>query len=130
MAKPKSKTEKKIDNNIGLALTEACEQFLHDIEGFQWLTHQANYSNFPASLLICCVFDTDESQQQAFDNGHWHTIQKLIQGKLLKIGVKLKSLPQQITFDSEQACAQQHNGDWAARLTSRELRSTAKGRLN
>ena len=130
MAKPKSKTEKKIDNNIRLALTDACEQFLQDIAGFQWLTHQANYSNFPASLLICCVFDTDESQQQAFANGHSHTMQKLIQSKLLKIGVKLKSLPQQITFDSEQACSQQHNCDWAARLASRELRSTAKGRSN
>ncbi|MGK0441884.1 MAG: hypothetical protein ACJA0N_001689 [Pseudohongiellaceae bacterium] len=128
MVKPKSKTEKKIDNNIRLALIDACEQFLHDIAGFQWQTHQANYSNFPASLLICCVFDTDLSLQQAFENGNLDTMQKLIQRKLLKMGVKLKSMGQQITFDSEQACSQEHKGDWVARLASRELRIAAKGR--
>ena len=64
MAKPQSKTEKKIDNNVRLALTSACEQFLEDVPGFQWLTHQANYTNFPATLLITCVFDTQENPEQ------------------------------------------------------------------
>lgn len=41
------------------ALTSACDQFLEDVPEFQWLTHQAIYSNFPASLLITCVFDTE-----------------------------------------------------------------------
>ena len=102
MAKPQSKTQKKLDNNVRLALTDACEQFLEEIVGFQWLTHQANYSNFPASLLITCVFDTNASQQQACQNGDSSKIQNLIQAKLLKKGVKLESAKQQITFDSEE----------------------------
>ncbi len=102
MAKPQNKTRKKIDNNVRLALTDACEQFLDDITGFQWLTHQANYSNFPASLLITCVFDTDESQQQACQNGDSSKMQNLIQTQLLKIGVELKAPKQQIIFDSEE----------------------------
>ena len=81
MAKPQSKTQKKIDNNIRLALTDACEQLLDTIPGFQWLTHQANYSNFPASLLITCVFDTRESQQHAAENGGTKDMQKFIQAK-------------------------------------------------
>jgi hypothetical protein len=101
MAKPKSKTQKKIDNNVRLALTDACEQFLEDIVGFQWLTHEANYRSFPASLLITCVFDTDENHQQACQNGHSVKMQNLIQAKLLKTGVKLKSPKQQIIFESE-----------------------------
>ena len=101
MAKPKSKTQKKIDNNERLAQTDACEQFLKDIVGFQWLTHEANYNNFPASLLITCVFHTDENHQQACQNGHSVKMQNLIQAKLLKIGVKLKSPKQQIIFESE-----------------------------
>jgi hypothetical protein len=102
MAKPQSKTEKKIDNNIRLALTTACELFLDDISGFQWLTHHANYSNFPASLSITCVFDTDERQDQADQNGDLTKMRKMIQTKLLKIGVKLKAPKQQIVFECEE----------------------------
>ncbi|MEH6557413.1 MAG: Fis family transcriptional regulator [Oceanicoccus sp.] len=102
MAKPQSKTEKKIDNNIRLALTDACELFLDDISGFQWLTHHANYSNFPASLAITCVFDTDESRTQANQNGNLAKMQNIIQTRLLKTGVKLKAAKQQIVFECEE----------------------------
>ena len=102
MTKPQTKTQKKIDNNIRLALTEACEHFLEDVTGFQWLTHQANYDNFPDSLLITCVFDTDENQQRASQNGDSIEMQKRIQAKLLKIAIKLKVANRQIIFDSEE----------------------------
>jgi len=126
MAKPQSKTEKKIDNNVRLALTAACEQFLEDVPGFQWLTHQANYTNFPASLFISCVFDTQASQEQA----DAAAIHRLLQSKLLKIGVKLKAPKQQVVFDSEQACTQENDGNWAVRLTRREHRALARNRPN
>jgi hypothetical protein len=122
MAKPKSKTQKKIDNNVRLALTDACEEFLHDVPGFQWLTHEANYSDFPASLLVCCVFGTSEEQQQANKNNLADAMRKLVQAKLLSVGVKLKSLKQQIIMDSEEACTQEHEGNWAQRLGSPEQR--------
>ena len=99
---PKTKTQKKIDNNVRLALTDACEQFLEDITGFQWLTHQANFNNFPDSLLITCVFDTDANQQQARENGDSGKMQYLIQAELLKKEVELKAAKQQIIFDSEE----------------------------
>ena len=103
MAKSLSKTQKKIDNNVRLALTDACELFLDSISGFQWLTHQADYSNFPASLLITCMFDIDESQQQACQNGDLTKMQNFIQVRLLNVGVKLKVLKQQVVFDNEKA---------------------------
>lgn len=124
MAKPKSKTEKKIDNNIRLALTTACEQFLEDIPGFLWLTHQANYTNFPASLMISCIFDTETSHQQADAK----QIHKLIHAKLLKIGVKLKAPDQQIMFDSEEACELENDGNWAERFDRRKHRALGKNR--
>lgn len=126
MAKPQSKTQKKIDNNVRIALTDACEEFLQDIPGFEWLTHQANYSDFPASLLVCCVFDTHENQQQAGENGHPELMQKIIQAKLLKIGVKFKTLQKQVIFDNEQACTKDHDGNWAQRLSSIQLRSVKR----
>lgn len=125
MAKPQSKTEKKIDNNVRLALTAACEQFLEDIPGFKWLTHQANYTNFPASLLITCVFDDLQSQELA-DTA---VIHKLLNAKLLKIGVKLQA-PKQVIFDSEEVCTQENEGDWAMRLASRGQRAVPRNRPN
>ncbi|GAB3094276.1 Fis family transcriptional regulator [Aestuariicella hydrocarbonica] len=128
MSKPKSKTEKKIDNNIRVALTEVCEQCLGELPGFQWLTHQANYTNFPASLLVTCVFDSEAHRQQAEASGETQKLQKQIQVRLLKIGVKFKALSRQVLFDSEELCDQQHAGDWAARLASREGRAVSPNR--
>ncbi|WP_299973732.1 Fis family transcriptional regulator [uncultured Pseudoteredinibacter sp.] len=124
MAKAKSKTEKKIDNNIRLALTAACDQFLEDIPGFQWLTHQANYTNFPASLMITCVFDTEESSNHT----NKPKIYKVIQSKLLKIGVKFKSPERQVMFDSEEACTHEDDGKWNERLERLKGRSIPKNR--
>ncbi|WP_299773040.1 Fis family transcriptional regulator [uncultured Pseudoteredinibacter sp.] len=124
MAKPRSKTEKKIDNNIRQALTVACDHFLEDIPGFQWLTHQVNYTNYPASLLITCVFDTMENSK----NADIASIQKLVLTKLLKIGVKLKSPERQIIFDSEEACTMENAGQWAERLEKTKGRALPKNR--
>jgi len=128
MSQPKSKTQKKIDNNIRLALTAVCEKTLDEVDGFEWLTHQANYTNFPASLLITCVFSTDNALVLAQQEGHSLRLQKTIQSSLLKVGVKFKSLPRQVVFDSEEACAREDNGDWSQRLARLEGRSVLKNR--
>ena len=111
-----SKTNQKIDNNVCKALTIACEHSLHEVKGFVWLTHRANYTNFPASLVVTCVFerqtDIDEMKEQHQDEQLQHNIQK----HLLKVGVVLKNVKHQVRFDSEEACRVQHQGDWPARL--------------
>lgn len=124
MAKPQSKTEKKIDNNVRLALSTANEQLLKDIPGFLRLNHQANYTNFPASLLITCVFD----KQPDHEFVHTAAIYKLLHAKLLKIGVKLTAPKQQVIFDSEEACINEDGGDWTVRLASRKQRALARNR--
>lgn len=128
MAKPQSKTQKKIDNQIRLALTAACEQTLEDVPGFVWLTHQVNFTNFPASLLITCIFDTDSNLSAAECSSDTLKIQKLVQSKLLKIGVKLKMLQQQVIFDTEEACSRDHESDWEVRLKTRAERAVARNR--
>ena len=37
------KTDKKIDNNLRIVLTEVCEIALKEVTGFQWLTHLVDY---------------------------------------------------------------------------------------
>jgi hypothetical protein len=111
-----NKTTQKLDNNVCKALTIACESSLHEVEGFSWLTHRANYTNFPASLVVTCVFETDAEvitmKEAALDEQLRQTIQK----QLLKVGVVLKSVRQNIHFDSEESCLREHQGSWPDRL--------------
>lgn len=95
-----TKTNQKIDNNICKALTIACENSLLKVSGFVWLTHRVNYTHFPESLVVTCVFDKE----------------------LLKVGVVLKNIKQQVHFDSEEACLREHQGDWAQRLELNKLK--------
>ncbi len=128
MSKPKSKTEKKIDNNVRVALTKVCDEALDKVEGFEWLTHQANYTNFPASLLVTCIFQTDAHLGDAIAGGDTAWLQKRIQSQLLKVGVKFKVLGKQVIFDTEERCKAENQGDWSARLQSRIGREVLKNR--
>lgn len=119
----KNKTQKKIDHQIRIALTAVCEHSLKDVSGFKWLTHQANFSNFPASLLVTCVFETEEQLTQAQETRWASTLQKRIQSELLKIGVRLKQLKRQVIFDTEEACKKEDQHDWQQRLAKQHGRA-------
>ncbi|KGJ94565.1 Fis family transcriptional regulator [Colwellia psychrerythraea] len=111
-----SKTNQKIDNNVCKALTIACESSLHEIAGFVWLTHRANYTNFPASLVITCVFNTEKEIDGMKALKQDELMIATIQKQLLKVGVVVKNIKKSVRFDSEQACQVKHNGQWADRL--------------
>lgn len=121
MAKARSKTEKKIDNAICTALTEVCESCLERIEGFSWITHQVNFTQFPASLQISCIFDNEQHKQQLLDSEQYQQLKQLIQQRLLKAGIKLTAINRQIMLDSEEACDHHHAGNWPKRLASRVI---------
>lgn len=125
MSRPKSKTQKKIDGQIVRALTAVCEQSREDVTGFEWLTHQVDFTNFPASLLVTCVFQGEAERESAEQGG---VLRPRIQRALLGIGVRLKSAPQQIRFDSEAACFDQADGDWSRRLAAFAQWAVAKNR--
>jgi hypothetical protein len=112
-----NKTVKKLDNNVVKALTIVCEMAKQDIVGFEWLTHSANYSNFPGSLVITCVLDNQQSLDSMLANQHDELIRKLIQKQLFRAGVLLKDARSHVFFDTEQACMSQNGGDWKRRLS-------------
>ncbi len=56
------KSDKKIENQIREVLTDVCEDTLKSYEGFLWVTHTVNYSSFPQSLKIICVFETGQDR--------------------------------------------------------------------
>ncbi|MEY8252539.1 MAG: Fis family transcriptional regulator [Colwellia sp.] len=111
-----SKTNQKIDNNVCKALTIACELSLHEVAGFVWLTHRANYTNFPASLVITCVFNTDEEVVAMKAQQQDEILRGCIQKQLLKVGVVVRNIKKSVHFDSEQACQEKHGGQWPKRL--------------
>ena len=111
-----SKTSQKIDNNVCKALTLACELSLHEVTGFVWLTHRANYTNFPASLVITCVFNTNAEVEAMKALQQDEILRASIQKHLLKVGVVVKNIKNSVHFDSEEACQKQHGGQWTDRL--------------
>jgi hypothetical protein len=110
------KTVKKLDNNVVKGLTAVCETFKAKQAGFEWITHTADYSNFPASLVITCVFDTNEALRKAKESKLDIDIRIQVQQQLLKMGVLLKDAKRHVCFDTEEACFIENNGDWSGRL--------------
>jgi hypothetical protein len=110
------KTVKKLDNNVVKALTIVCEHAKQDIVGFEWLTHSANYANFPGSLVITCVLNQSDSLNIMLVSEQDKELRKQIQKQLLKAGILLKDARHHVFFDTEQACLLEHNGDWERRL--------------
>lgn len=111
-----NKTVKKLDNNVVKALTIVCESAKQNIVGFEWLTHSANYANFPGSLVITCVLDTAQSIDAMLANEQDIVLRKQVQKQLLKAGVLLKDVRRNVFFDTQEACLLEHNGDWKRRL--------------
>ena len=85
---------------------------LESHEGFMWLTHLVNYKNFPDSLSIVCVFDTNEQLAKANDEA----LRTIIQQKLASIDISLKDIRQHVSFDTEENCERENNGKWHERL--------------
>ena len=109
-------TIKKRDDNIVKVLTTACETAKQWDIGFEWLIHTVRYNHFPGSLVITCVFNIELEVQQAIENGFDKKLRQLIQGHLLKAGIRVKDIRRHVRLDSEESCQRQHQGDWQARL--------------
>lgn len=110
------KSDKKLDNQLRLVLTNVCETALKEIDGFQWLTHRVNYSNFPKSLKVVCVFDTNENLTTFMSNSGENALASLIQRKLKEVDVNIKPVSTYISYDTEENCESEHQGKWAERL--------------
>ena len=110
------KSDKKIDNQLRIILTRVCETALEDIEGFKWLTHLVNYSNFPQSLKVVCVFDKNEDLENYLQSDFNNKLLSLVQSELKSLNIKLKNITEHIEYDTEENCNNQHSGNWASRL--------------
>lgn len=95
------KSDKKIENAIRTALTNVCEQALETTLGFKWITHYVNYNNFPDSLSILCIFETDEDLFTAKQSGADTCLKKHIQEELTSHGIDIININSSVKFDIE-----------------------------
>ena len=110
------KMDKKIENQLRLVLIDVCEIALKEIDGFQWLTHTVNYSNFSKSLKVVCVFDTNENVSFFKSENNQDKLAALIELRLAAIDIKVKSMVDHIIYDTEENCSRDNDGNWSARL--------------
>lgn len=96
------KSDKKTDNQIRLFLTDICEDFMKDFDGFLWLTHEADYDNFPQSLRMTFVF-ASQAHLDGFvaSDGYPQLITKL-EKQLSQIKIRFKRIQDQMAFTVEQ----------------------------
>lgn len=106
------KTDRKTENLIIRALTEACNIALERFDGFRWLTHFVDYQRFPVSLTIVCVYDTN-AQLAHTDR---EAMCELINTELAAVGIPIKDIRRQVRFDTEENCNDENNGKWRERF--------------
>ena len=110
------KKDKKLDNQLRVALTDICETALKDVAGFEWLTHLVNYADFPKSLKVVCVFDTNDNHHHFMKTESHDGLNRLIQKKLLEIGIKVNNITNHLSYDTQENCDKNNSGKWAGRL--------------
>lgn len=110
------KSDKKQDNRLRHQLTRVCEDALETHPGFRWLTHTVNYQRFPQSLSIICVFESEDDIEQLYLHQQEQPLLRAIKTALANENIHLKHPHRHIRFDSESACAREHQGNWQRRL--------------
>ncbi|GGD69335.1 Fis family transcriptional regulator [Lacimicrobium alkaliphilum] len=111
-----NRNHKKTEASLVKALTLACEEIKSWEVGFSWLTHTVDYPHFPQSLVITCVFETDENVQTMINTSQDIRLRAEITSQLKRAQLLLQNPQQHIALDSEQSCHREHQGNWRKRL--------------
>jgi hypothetical protein len=106
----------RIERQLAVALTEACEVAKAEIPGFEWLTHEVNHAQFQQSLRVIWVFDSQASKTRAVSAGQNKRMCELTAAALNDVGIGLQAVDRCVRLDSEEECDLQDGGDWRRRL--------------
>ena len=68
-----------------------------EVEGFAGFEHEQQWFNFPNSLCIRCVFESEASMQKALSEQEALLI-KALQMSFLKVGIKFSQVRKNIIF--------------------------------
>ncbi|MBC3475172.1 MULTISPECIES: hypothetical protein [Pseudomonas] len=109
----------RMERELIACLTEACETAKAEIVGFAWLTHRLDPDAFPGSLRITWVFDREADKDAALGSPQKARMLALTAQALDEASIRLDHVAWHVRFDSEEACARRHGGDWNRRLQER-----------
>jgi hypothetical protein len=105
-----------IERLLVATLTEACETAKAEMVGFAWLTHEVDYAEFPSSLRVVWVFDTQAQKDQAMASGQGGRMVELTAQALTEAQVPVSPVSAHVQFDSEEECQRANGGNWPQRL--------------
>ena len=117
MKKNLKRNEKKIETAIVKALNDVCETLKNEYDGFSWLTHFVNHSDFPQSLKIVFVFETSQSLEKAKNKALFKTIFELTESRLKRESVSVKRIDKAVFFDTEENGADFNDTSWCRRYS-------------
>ncbi|BBV96962.1 MULTISPECIES: hypothetical protein [Pseudomonas] len=109
----------RLERELVACLTEACETAKVEIVGFSWLTHRLDPEDFPGSLRVTWVFEQEADKTAAVAGQAKARMLALTSQALEQAEIQLDHPAWHVRFDSEEACARGHAGDWGSRLAGR-----------
>ena len=90
-----------IERELIRALTLACETAESEIVGFQWLTHDVNYEQFPQSLVVTWVFDSEAGRARALACADKARMRALTLAAFDEVGISVSSIADHVAFSVE-----------------------------
>lgn len=91
-----SKTIKKLNDRMVLAIEKLGTQASEDLVGLVKIEHTVKFDLFPGSLLVSCYFDSHDHLDKAMSSEK--TYQKKLHNLLMKQGILLKEPSHNLKF--------------------------------
>jgi hypothetical protein len=101
MASPKRKYSG-VERELIRTLTRACETAKSEIIGFQWLTHDVDYQQFPQSLVVTWMFDSETHKVQALASSDKSRMRELTLAAFEEVGISVADIAAHVAFSVEQ----------------------------
>ncbi len=80
------------------------------------MTHEVDYTAFPASLQVTWVFDTLANKRQALAVGQAERMVELTAVAFSEADILVSPVSAHVQFDTEEECQRAHAGNWQQRL--------------
>ncbi|OEC36150.1 hypothetical protein SAMN05216600_101112 [Pseudomonas cuatrocienegasensis] len=91
-----------IERELIRTLTGACETAKSEIVGFQWLTHEVDYAQFPQSLIVTWMFDSEATKARALASPDKASMLELTQAAFEEVGIHVSCIAEHVAFAVEQ----------------------------
>jgi len=90
-----------VERELIRTLTLACEAAKSEIVGFQWLTHEVDYEQFPQSLVVTWVFDSEANKARALACADKARMLALTLAAFDEVGISVSTIADHVAFSIE-----------------------------